>query len=285
MQADALAKVNLGLLVGRRRPDGFHPLRSVFQSVSLADRLELESAVEDSVESWAGGEVIDGDRNLAWRAVEAVRGHAGSPERFRLRLRKHIPAAAGLGGGSADAAAALRLAGGHLAVGHALLEEIAPTLGSDVPFCLSGGTALVQGRGDEVAPLDPILGYALALVVPPAELATPQVFAAWDDLGEPTGPVIPASAVPPQLRHVDLRNDLYPAAVAVAPAVDDWRQELAGAWGRPVTMSGSGPSLYAFFVDEDEAAAALAAVPRGARLAEAVTPQPVGWRALPDPDE
>ena len=131
-----------------------------------------------------------------------------------------------------------------------------------MPFCVTGGTALVTGRGEVVTPIPAVLGYALAVVVPPVELSTPAVFRTWDDLGGDTGPALPESAAPPLLReHGPLRNDLYAAAVALAPAVDEWRVELEARWARPVALSGSGPALFAFFVDLDEAQGAVGDVP------------------------
>ncbi len=284
IRIEAFAKVNLGLRVGDVRPDGFHPLHSIFQSIDWSDRLELRFAVGDegdSIGSWAGGPVIDGFANLAWKAVAAVRDAAGSSHRIRLRLDKRIPAAAGLGGGSADAAAALQAAVRMLDVPVEQAQELASALGSDVPFCMSGGTARVTGRGDVVEALDTIDGYGLAVVVPPIELRTPDVFGRWDALGGPGGDAVSESALPPTLRaHAPITNDLYPAAVAIAPALDDWRAELESAWGRPVLMSGSGPSLMGFCVDRDEAEAALAVVPAGVRATRAVRPIPYGWRRL-----
>ncbi len=119
MRAVAHAKVNLTLRVERLRPDGFHDLASVFQSIGWSDRLELSmvdpSAGEPGITSWDGGPVVDGEGNSAWRAVQAVRRHVGTEAGLALRLDKHIPVAAGLGGGSADAAAGLHLASRLLA--------------------------------------------------------------------------------------------------------------------------------------------------------------------------
>ena len=276
IKALAYAKVNLGLRVGRVRPDGFHPLHGIFQSIDWADRLELrftDEGEDDTIESWSGREVIDGFANLAWRAVEAVRDAVGADRPLHLRLDKQLPVAAGLGGGSADAAAALHLAVRLLRAPTDLVAELAPTLGSDVPFCTTGGTALVSGRGDVVEPLDPLLGYGLALVVPPVELRTPDVYGRWDELGGPAGEPFPERALPPVLRqHVPIRNDLYPAAASLAPALDEWRDELQQAWSRPVVMSGSGPTLMGFFLDREEAESALAAVPAGARATNASEP-------------
>ncbi len=274
----AHAKVNLFLRVGSLRADGFHPVHSLFQSVSWSDRLELSFAAEDEISGWHGGEVPDAEGNLAWRAVVAMRTAVGSERLLRLRLDKQIPVAAGLGGGSADAAAALHLACQLLGGTAELVAEIAPELGSDVPFCVTGGTALVGGRGETVHPIETLTGFVMALVVPPVELATPRVFAEWDRLGEPSGPAVAAEALPPSLRpHGPLINDLYPAAAALAPELDEWRSHLADAWGRPVMLSGSGPALVALFVDADEAEGALAVVRPGARASHVAAPVAKGW--------
>ncbi len=273
----AFAKVNLGLVVKSRQSDGFHPLISLVQSISWADRLEIARTEEDSFTA-AGIEAADD--NLAWRAVEAVR--AGRRAGVHLHLEKHIPVAAGLGGGSADAAAALAVAGRLFGVPAERLRTLAGDLGSDVPFCLTGGLAIVEGRGDQVAPQPQRTGYAVALVVPPPELPTPDVYGKWDAMGEPEGPQFPSSALPPGLREfAPLRNDLQPAAEALAPQVAEWRDELAHRWDRPVAMSGSGSALFSFFLDVDEARSALEERPEGSRGAAAAVPQLQGWRMVP----
>ncbi len=285
MQARAHAKVNFGLRVGSRRPDGYHALHGLFQSVDWSDLVQLDACDEDVAETGSGGELPEGRANLAWRAAEAVREHAGAGDGMRLRLTKEIPVAAGLGGGSADAAAALGLAGRMFAVGGDDLERLAATIGSDVPFCLRGGLAVVEGRGEVLHPRPLRTGYALGIVVPPIELATPAVFARWDELGEPRGGEMPLSALPPPLRgEGPAVNDLYPAAAALSPELDDWRAELAERWGRPLLMSGSGPSLFAFFLDRAEAEEAVRAAPAGARASRAAVPVARGWERLGDDD-
>jgi len=291
MRAIAYAKVNLSLRVGALRSDGYHPLQSLFQSVTLGDRLELTvppgGADDDGIVGWDGEQVPDDHRNLAWLAVEAVRQRmAAEATPLRLRLDKQIPVAAGLGGGSADAAAALHLAVRRLGADPALVAELAPELGSDVPFCAVGGTAMVTGRGETLDRLEPLTGFALGLVVPPVELSTPAVFREWDRLGGPAGPETPSGGLPPAVRtYAPLVNDLYPAAVSLMPELEDWRHELQQRWERPVTMSGSGPTLFGWFVDLAEAESALAVAPTGARATHAVLPVDRGWieEALPDP--
>ena len=279
IRAEAFAKVNLGLKVGSLRSDGFHTVTGLFQSIGIADQLAISKTERDEVSSSSGRPVIDGMDNLAFRAAAAVRARAGSRQRIRIELDKTIPAAAGLGGGSADAAAGLALAGRFFGVDDGTLADLARELGSDVPFCLRGGTARVSGRGEIVNPLEPLAGFTLAVVVPPVEIRTAAAFRKWDELGEPAGLQVSQAALPPALRDEgDLHNDLYPAAVALVPELDDWRGELEKAWGRPVMLSGSGPSLFGFFVDLDEAIGAAAAVPTGSRFSEACELMLRGWQ-------
>jgi 4-diphosphocytidyl-2-C-methyl-D-erythritol kinase len=280
----ACAKLNLSLRVGRTRDDGFHALHGLFQSFDLHDRLVITPSDEDSIVGFNGSPVPDGDANSAMQAAAMVRVEAGSSQPFAIELAKRIPTAAGLGGGSADAAASLAAVGRMLGVETSSLTRLAPDLGSDVPFCFRGGTALVSGRGETVEARSFAAGFAVALVVPPAELSTPVVYRQWDRLGGPEGPALPTAALPPSLRGYEpLANDLYPAAVTVAPIVAEWRDELAARWGTPVIMSGSGPSLFAFFGDGSEAQEALGVVPAGARAVHAGVPIPFGW-VLADDD-
>ena len=276
MIVDGFAKVNLSLRVRPPDSSGYHPIRSLVQSVGWADRIILEIADDDRF-------TIDGDLpaeedNLAWRAVEAVRADGGGRRRVSLHLRKHIAVAAGLGGGSADAAAGLIAATRVLGSAADTAERLAPALGSDVPFCLIGGTAWMEGRGERVTSVPFTPDYALAIVVPRFELATATVYRHWDDLDGPTGPTAATRYLPPSLRGLDdLANDLLPAALDLQPELGDWMDDLAERWDRAVQLTGSGPACFAFFTDEEEARDALAAV-QGARAVWAGMPVPAGVR-------
>lgn len=272
----ANAKLNFSLMVRSRGADGYHPIFSVAQSVSWSDELSLAASDHDDlrVEGMAHEE-----DNLAWLAVTAVRRAAGLSRPIALRLEKQVPVAAGLGGGSADAAAGLATAGRFFGLAPESLTELAEELGADVTFCLTGGLAQIEGRGELVTPLDPLADdYAVAIVVPPVELATAEVYGEWDRLDDPTGPLVPGSALPPSLRRFEpLRNDLEPAAHSLAPVVSEWQDELMSLWNRPVMMTGSGPALFGFFLDRDEAEAALQALPAGCRAFRVVEPVARGW--------
>ncbi|MEE8492361.1 MAG: hypothetical protein V3S60_12020 [Acidimicrobiia bacterium] len=276
LHGKANAKVNLGLMVRSRGADGFHSIFSVVQSISWSDELWLAASDDDDfrVEGMTPQE-----DNLAWLAVKAVREAVESSQPIALRLEKQVPIAAGLGGGSADAAAGLGMAARFFGFPQESLSDLAGELGADVPFCLTGGLAQIEGRGEQVTPQDPLAeDYALAIVVPPVELPTADVYAEWDRLNEPSGPVVPESALPPSLRRFQpLRNDLAPAAHSLAPLVSEWQDELMSLWDRPVMMTGSGPSLYGFFLDVDEAGAALESLPAGSRAYRVAGPVARGW--------
>lgn len=277
MRAEAYAKVNMSLRVGARDASGRHPLRSLVQSIDWADRLALGPASDDSF-TVTGLPAPADESNLAWRAVEAVRAVAARPAPVALTLGKHIPLAAGLGGGSADAAAALVLAGARFGLGPADRDGLAPGLGADVPFCLLGGTAWMEGYGERLTPLPPFAGFWLAVAVPPFEVPTGDAYSRWDELEGPDGPAAPGRDLPPELRPYEpLANDLVPAALSLVPGLGDWAADLRRLWGRALLMSGSGPAHFALFPTASEATAAAAAV-SGARGARACLPLAQGWQ-------
>lgn len=272
----ASAKLNVFLRVLGRRPDGYHDVETLVQPLTLADGVEAAprpGGLSLEVTGPLAGLVPPGEDNLVMRAARALAAAVGREPEGRLLLAKNVPVAAGLGGGSADAAAALRLAA-RLFGGETDLDELAAELGADVTFCLSGGFALLEGRGERVTPMGPTpADFALGIVVPPVELSTATVYRVWDRADGPAGPAPPAGALPPSLRRfAPLPNDLYPAAVRLAPQLDEWRAELAARWDRPVAMSGSGPALFAYFLDVEEARAALPLAPSGARADRAAVP-------------
>ena len=286
----APAKLNLTLAVLGRRRDGFHDLHSVMVPLGLADRLSLavappERGGADSLHA-EGIDAGPAPDNLAVRAVAEARravgggwpGGPGPTPPLSLRLDKRIPVAAGLGGGSSDAAAALD--GAVEAWGAELDPQrrlaAAARLGSDVPFFLAGGAALVQGRGERVERLRGVAGNPGVLLVTPAvALPTPRVFEAFAARGgRGNGSVRMTSEhlageLAGGLRASDLvaragvlapANDLLAAAVDVLPGLLPFRRALFRVLRRPVGLSGSGPTLWTLYPSEDEAAAAAATV-------------------------
>lgn len=255
---EAPAKLNFSLEV--RPPDrtGYHPLRSLCQTIEWVDLLTVSTG-DDEVLTVSDGSLPDDEDNLVWRAVRALVGRPDRP-RLMMRLDKSIPAAAGLGGGSSDAAAALRAAAVVFGRSDEQVRDTAPRVGADVPFFLDGGTRWMEGYGEILTEAEPMGGFSVAVAVPRVEISTPEAFRAWDDLEGPVGDVLPARALPPALRHLELRNDLTPAAVSLEPELGDWAVDLARRWGRAVAMTGSGSAHFAFFADQDEANAAVGEV-------------------------
>jgi 4-diphosphocytidyl-2-C-methyl-D-erythritol kinase len=214
----ALAKLTLSLRIVGVRQDGFHLLDAEMVTVDLADRLEFRPGDGLEVVGGSGLVIPDGPDNLVRRALKMVGRHA------HVRLVKQIPAGAGLGGGSADAAAVLRWAGCRdLAV--------AARLGGDVPFCLVGGRARVTGMGEVVSPLpfEAVAGRPFTLLTPPFGVSTAAVYRQWDRLGGP---------------RVDGPNDLEPAALLVEPRLAEWRDRLSEATGCRPILAGSGSTWF-----------------------------------------
>jgi 4-diphosphocytidyl-2-C-methyl-D-erythritol kinase len=251
----AFAKLNLILHVGRRREDGLHPLGSVFASIDLHDDVRVEEAELDDVDC-AG---VDGP-NLAGAAVAAFRRRVPELPPLRVRIDKRIPVAAGLGGGSADAAAVLRaanrIAGDPLDA--ATLRQLGAELGSDVPSQVDPRHALVSGVGEVVEPVDlPELG---ALLVPQNPgLSTADVYAEFDRIGGGRREVDLAalrSLTREMVLLPVLGNDLQPAALALLPELSPLLASLRGAGALGALVTGSGPTCFALFENRAGAEAA-----------------------------
>lgn len=211
----APAKLTLALHVTGVRDDGFHLLDAEMVTLDLADELTFADGDGLDVVGATGLAVPADDDNLVRRALRLVGRTA------HVTLRKRIPAGAGLGGGSADAAAVLRWAGRDD-------PALAAQLGADVPFCLRGGRAHVTGIGEILEP-QPHVDRTWTLLTPPFGVSTPAVYRAWDELGGPTG----AGA-----------NDLEPAALRVEPRLAAWRDRLGDATGATPMLAGSGSTWF-----------------------------------------
>jgi 4-diphosphocytidyl-2-C-methyl-D-erythritol kinase len=294
----APAKVNLGLCLGPvRDADGRHELVSVMQSISLADELTLEPAPQGA----AGDEVIcpgvpvPARENLAALALEAFRARTGwrSPP-LRVVIDKRIPVAAGLAGGSADAAAALRLARRASGLGErGLLWELAPQLGADVPAQVSPGRWLAAGAGERLQELPPPSGSLGVLVLPlAAELSTAEVYAEADRLGlardraELSRRILDILAALAQEEPLPsdeelLANDLQPAAVSLCPEIAAVLEEARLAGATTALVSGSGPTVIGLFPGGGASGDGFALAERAAsrlqgRVPPAVAARPVG---------
>lgn len=250
----APAKINLALHVRARRADGYHELETLFAFVADGDTVTLAPGPLSLAITgpFAAGLSGEGD-NLILRAARAFTATFDKPETGAFTLDKHLPVASGIGGGSADAAAALRA----LAKANAVpihdprLFEIAAALGSDVPACLLGRTALGEGRGERLHPLDGPSGMPVLLVNPGVAVSTAAVFKAWDGIDK--GPMPDGDALSLALAG---RNDLEAPARRLAPVIDDVLMLLGD--GAPILarMSGSGATCFALYASDGDRAAA-----------------------------
>jgi 4-diphosphocytidyl-2-C-methyl-D-erythritol kinase len=265
MLIDAPAKLNLCLYLGARREDGLHELCSLFEPLALADLIEVSPGERDEVICPG----VEGE-NLAARALAALREHGWQHEPLRVEIEKRVPVAAGLGGGSGDAAAVLRLAAGEVAD----LPQLAAELGADVPSQLRPSLALVRGVGERVEPLPEPAEHAAVLLPGGGGLSTAAVFAAADRLGlgrageeidelalrlrEAAG----AGASPLEYPEL-LVNDLTEAALSLRPGIGGALATLRAAGAPVAVLSGSGPTAVGLFPDLAGAQAAAESLDGG----------------------
>lgn len=264
------AKINLHLGVGRLRRDGYHELTTIYQAVSLFDELSARrgDTLTLTMEGEGVGELALDDSNLVIRAVRALAEYTGRRPHARLHLRKQIPLAAGLAGGSADAAATLVACDALWGTGLSReeLATLAASLGSDVPFLVYGGTALGTGRGETVSPvLARGNSWHWVLAVDHSGLSTPDVYRELDRLraaGEPPGDTGPPDKLLAALRQRDpavlaaaLRNDLQPAALALRPGLAGTLRAGRDAGALAALVSGSGPTCVFLARDASHATA------------------------------
>ena len=270
LQALAPAKVNLCLHVGPVDPSGYHPLVSLVAFADVGDRLTLERAdrLSLTVTGPFGDALGDDPDNLVLRALRRLGEVAGIGEpRLRVVLDKRLPIAAGLGGGSSDAGAAIRLAVQLLSLDldEAALDDVASSIGADGPMCLHARSAWAEGRGDVLTPAPWLPPLHAVLVNPGAPSPTGAVYRAYDAAPLP----LDARPVDPQDRSVDgvidwlagLRNDLQSPAVGLTPAIGAALDAVAALPDVRLTrMSGSGATVFALFDDAETASSAAARV-------------------------
>jgi 4-diphosphocytidyl-2-C-methyl-D-erythritol kinase len=259
----AFAKINLSLRVGPAREDGFHDVRTILQSIDVADRLVCDRR-RGPFELVCSAPGVPADRtNLVWIAAQRLweaAGREGPPRDVRITLEKRIPAKAGLGGGSSDAAAALRalMRAWKLTLADHEVHAVAAKLGSDVPFFFIGGTALGLGRGEEVYPLDDLPRLWVLLIFPPFGVATGEAYRWMDEMR-----VRHVEAPRPSYlertwlgRVVPLVNDLEPGVVERHPVVATLKERLLKAGAAMASMSGSGSTVFGVFTSRRAADAA-----------------------------
>jgi 4-diphosphocytidyl-2-C-methyl-D-erythritol kinase len=268
----ALAKLNLTLEVLNRRQDGFHDVRTIFQTISLADTLEVEAQRGRATRIAQVCDVEIPGENLVTRAANIALDALGINARVSCRLRKRIPMGAGLGGGSSNAAAMLRVLPALL--GKSLpperLIELGSELGSDVPFFLIGGTVLGLGRGTELYPLPDLPRLPVMLVAPTVHISTAEAYRSLDrGTAEPERENATAGVTQSMASNSDwlplLVNDFEAAAFARHPGLARIRQRLERAGARAARMTGSGSALFGVF-DSKQTRDQAAAVFPGERI-------------------
>jgi 4-diphosphocytidyl-2-C-methyl-D-erythritol kinase len=273
----APAKLNLCLLLGPRRDDGLHELCSVFEALTLADRIVVDEGEADAV-------VCEGveDTNLAAIALAALRGRGWERAPLRVEIEKRIPVASGLGGGSADAAAILRLARDEIEG----IEELAAEIGSDIPSQLDPGLALVSGAGEVVEALPPAREHAFVLIPGSDGLSTAEVYAEADRIGigrdqeelavagERLREAAGSGASPLDYAEL-LFNDLERAALSLRPAIAEALEALREVGAARALVTGSGPTAFGLFADIAAADSAAAALPP--RYAGAIVSSPANY--------
>lgn len=255
----AYGKVNLTLDVQGRRADGYHLLSSVMQSISLADTITLQKAPQ-GITIQSDHPLVPNDQdNICWRAAQAFLSQSGIATGVKIELTKAIPVAAGLGGGSADAAAVLyglnQLYGTDLSLGK--LQTIGLTIGADVPFCLQGGTCLVEGIGEVVTPVEPFPQTNIVLVKPEASVSTAEIYKKVDSSshgGTSTRRLL-AFLQGDQSVSLDsvLENALESVTETLVPAVALWKSRLREHGAVASLMSGSGPTVFGLFESSQQA--------------------------------
>lgn len=265
LKIKAYAKINLALDVIDRRADGYHEIEMILQSIDLYDQIQFTPASSLSLEITGYRLPLD-DRNIILRTARKLQAETGFNGGARIWLRKRIPVGAGLGGGSADAAATLaglnQLWG--LALSPATLEKIAVTLGADVPFCLRGGTVLARGIGEKLMDLPALPSVPVFLAKPPFNVSTAQIYKNLTLSAVTRHPeVTRVAALIQQGAYQKIPehwgNLLEEVTLKLYPELKKEMDWISG-HGLPVRMSGSGPTLFIFGVNDDRAAAALATV-------------------------
>lgn len=283
----ACAKINLCLFVGPTRADGRHELVTVFDSIGLSDELTFATAAGEADRVLCDG--VQGP-NLVADALAALRDAGWEAPPLEVTIEKRIPVAAGMGGGSADAAATLRAAARLSPIDAGSVSEIGARLGADVPSQLRGGPSLGTGAGDLIEPVAAVAPYGVLVIPQPFPLSTADVYRESDRLGLPRTReelerlhaslrAAPARRLTPEL----MVNDLQPASLSLAPRIADALDAAAGAGADRALVCGSGPTVIGVFAAADgERRAASAAAALSEVFPGTVATGPVGSSQFPD---
>lgn len=259
--ARSYAKINLGLRIIRKRPDGFHDIETVFHRVGLHDIIEIREADEISVVSTDPAAPSD-QTNLAYRAAALLREASGAKAGAGISITKRIPVGAGLGGGSSNAATVLNglQEFWNVRVPAERLQEIALQLGSDVPYFLGGGSAEAHGRGERLTYLALVIPYAILVCTPGLHVSTAWAYRSVTPRGsEPLRPLkdeLADALQRPELLPAALANDFEPPVFASFPAIAEAKETLLATGAICASMSGSGSSVFGFYRTTEEAESA-----------------------------
>ncbi|MDB5034284.1 MAG: ispE [Chlorobi bacterium] len=261
LELRAPAKINLGLEVIRRRPDGYHDINTIFAAVDLHDTIFLKSRPDNAIDCRVeGNDSLTSDRNnLCVRAAEALRNATGCRRGLDIALHKRIPMGAGLGGGSSDAAAVLKGAATLWGIdpGDRVLHELAAGIGSDVPFFLGAPLAIAVSRGEELRALDMNLPHAILLINPGIHVATPWAYGAVNRgsgrSASDLTTILQRGLVSPDLLAGQLVNDFEPAVFAEYPLLRMLKERLYEAGALFALMSGSGSTMFGLFQRMEDA--------------------------------
>lgn len=257
----AFAKINLDLRVLGTRQDGYHDLRTIFQSLALFDKVTVSTRRGPLAITCDDADVPTDRRNLVWKAASILHrigaGKPGEPSGIAIDLRKRIPAQAGLGGGSADAAVTLLALNKlwKLKLDLTTLSRIGARLGADVPFFLVGGTALGLGRGDDIYPLADLPAVHVVILRPGFGVSTADAYTWFDSESRRVRREPPPRPTPPgwPAWASTIRNDLEPPVIKHHPAIGRIRQSLLDAGAAVAFMSGSGSAVFGLFERADGA--------------------------------
>lgn len=260
----AHAKINLGLDVVRRLPDGYHQVKMVMQSVGLRDELTFEEAGSGITITADTAELPTGEDNLIHKAARLMLDKYGISSGLRVHLRKNIPIAAGMAGGSTDAAAVMKGINHifHLGLTPAQLMEDGLSIGADVPYCILGGTALAEGIGENLTPLPPMPPCHILIDKPDISVSTKYVYTHLDAQGIRNHPdidgmteAIRAGSLPGITERME--NVLETVTVPAHPVIDTIKQQMMRLGAAGSLMSGSGPTVFGIFRDMAQAQTAL----------------------------
>jgi 4-diphosphocytidyl-2-C-methyl-D-erythritol kinase len=276
VSVNSYAKVNLSLDILERRPDGFHDIESVMQSIDLHDMITMRIATEPGITVMCDSPGIPtGEANLAYKAASVLCQRYRIADGVQIRIRKQVPVQAGLGGGSSNASAVLlglnSLLG--LSIGQGELRDMAACIGSDVPFFIYGGTALARGRGEDILELPDIPVWWMVIVKPEFGVSTAWAYRrldemrlAADNIGSPNIGIA-ETASQRMLRCLEsgnaaqlptaLANDMEPPAVEQHPEIEIIKARLVDAGAAGALMSGSGSAVFGLFAHYDEASRAV----------------------------